>query len=344
MNVRKPTDYSAMFTALDELMWDELPQMKLYIEIGRLVCARAEKGAAVAAAEYLQSHYPDAAGFSPRNQRRMREFYHTYQDAPELLDLTAEIGWTQNVVILESNLSAENRAWYLRAARRFGWTKSELAQQICEAAHLEIALDCQDAICYTDSINIVRENGNDEDIVRMSWDYLPQPNGRVCDEGLGEESRTDHTVSNRVGSYQPGGDWKSGLSAGTAQAGRVWDLLQRSCRTAAHQQRLRGIRPADWNGQSQPAGYVPDLRRRLCRQNAPSDGLYGPPWRCRRPVVHRRFRGNLARCAVRVSGTTERFDSKGVQQKWISWLFLEQKSVFNKWFNSADENECHVVK
>ena len=48
MNVRKPTDYSVMYAALDELMRTELPQMKLYSEIGRLVSARAEKGAAVA--------------------------------------------------------------------------------------------------------------------------------------------------------------------------------------------------------------------------------------------------------------------------------------------------------
>ena len=30
MNVRKPTDYSAMFTALNELMAENLSQMELY--------------------------------------------------------------------------------------------------------------------------------------------------------------------------------------------------------------------------------------------------------------------------------------------------------------------------
>ena len=53
MNVRKPVDYSDMFAALDTLMAAELPQMKLYCEIGRLVSNRLEKGAAVAAAEHL---------------------------------------------------------------------------------------------------------------------------------------------------------------------------------------------------------------------------------------------------------------------------------------------------
>ena len=64
MNVRKPIDYSAMFAALDSLMAADLPQMELYCGIGRLVSSRAEKGAAVAATEYLCVTYPDVSGFS----------------------------------------------------------------------------------------------------------------------------------------------------------------------------------------------------------------------------------------------------------------------------------------
>ena len=78
MNVRKATDYSAMFAALDKLVAAALTQMELYCEIGRLVSSRPEKGAAVAAAEYLSTTHPDATGFSPRNLRRMREFYRAY--------------------------------------------------------------------------------------------------------------------------------------------------------------------------------------------------------------------------------------------------------------------------
>ena len=44
MNIRKPTDYTTMFAALDALMAAQLPQMELYREIGRLVSGRAEKG------------------------------------------------------------------------------------------------------------------------------------------------------------------------------------------------------------------------------------------------------------------------------------------------------------
>ena len=62
MNIRKPTDYTAMFAALDKLMAAQLPQMELYCEIGRVVSGRAEKGAAVAASEHLQATYPTAEG------------------------------------------------------------------------------------------------------------------------------------------------------------------------------------------------------------------------------------------------------------------------------------------
>ncbi len=54
MNVRKPTNYSALFAALNTLMAAKLSQMELYREIGRLACGRPGKGAAAVAAEYAQ--------------------------------------------------------------------------------------------------------------------------------------------------------------------------------------------------------------------------------------------------------------------------------------------------
>lgn len=99
MNVKKPTDYNALFETLDALITANLPQMELYCETGRIVSGRPEKGAAVAAAEYLQRTYLNATGFSPRNLRRMRDFYRAYENAPDVMARAMTIGWTQNVVI-----------------------------------------------------------------------------------------------------------------------------------------------------------------------------------------------------------------------------------------------------
>jgi hypothetical protein len=176
MNVRKPVDYSAMFAALDTLMTADLPQMELYCEIGRLVSDRPEKGAAVAAAEYLCGAYPDTSGFSPRNLRRMREFYRTYESIPEVLAEAMTIGWTQNVIILEAELTPQERAWYIKAAGQFGWSKLELQQRIADHDHLEIVLDFADGVCYTEENTASMECiANDKDPVCVPWKYISCP-------------------------------------------------------------------------------------------------------------------------------------------------------------------------
>lgn len=123
--------------------------MELYREIGRLICERPEKGAAVAVAEHLQIAYPDIGGFSPRNVRRMRALYRMYENDPAIMWEAMEIGWTRNVVILEADLPLTERAWYIRAARRFGWSKLVLAEKIAQGVHETRVLDSDDEICYT---------------------------------------------------------------------------------------------------------------------------------------------------------------------------------------------------
>ena len=85
MNVRKPVDYGTMYRELTAILAQNLPQMDEIFAIGKVICQRPEKGSAVAAAEFLQANFPDRAGFSPRNVRRMRDFYRTYENDQRLL-------------------------------------------------------------------------------------------------------------------------------------------------------------------------------------------------------------------------------------------------------------------
>ena len=265
MNISKPTDYTAMFTALDAAVAAQLPQMELYREIGRLVSGRVEKGAAVAASEYLQAAYPAAEGFSPRNLRRMRAFYAAYEKTPEIMRLTMNLGWTQNVAILEGCGSSEERAWYVRAVLHFGWKKAKLLAAIESQAWLHSSLDAQAVSCYTEEKEAMQESERDEeDTLCVSRQYLPQPDGGVRDEGFGEESGAGVRVPYRIGGHQPGGDRQPGLSPGAAQAGGARDFLRRPRGAPAHKPGLRQVRFADRHGQREPAEYVPHLRRRFC--------------------------------------------------------------------------------
>ena len=122
MNVRKPVDYSTMYRELVAIISQNLPQMREIYAIGKAISQRPEKGAAVAAAEFLQANFPDRTGFSPRNVRRMRDFYRTYENDQRLLRLAMKIGWTLNVVIMEAELTREIRKWYLEQARERQWS------------------------------------------------------------------------------------------------------------------------------------------------------------------------------------------------------------------------------
>lgn len=228
MNIRKAVDYSVMFAALGFVMDADLPQMELYCEIGKIVCARSEKGAAVAAAEFLKEQHPDMTGFSPRNVRRMRDFWQLYGGMPELLCEALHLNWTQNMVIMEAELATEERYWYIQQAAAQNLSKSELLQMITDSAYLESVLDEKVDVWYYESNDEISERTQyEEDPVYLPRQYLPQPHGRVRDEGLDTKGRVDVAVSYRISSYQSGRDWQPGLSSGTAQTGRARDLLQR---------------------------------------------------------------------------------------------------------------------
>ena len=130
MNVRKPANYNTMYREVAEILTQNLPQMEEIHAIGKAVSRRPEKGAAVAAAEFLQANFPDRTGFSPRNVRRMRDFYRTYENDEQLLRLAKKIGWMLNVVIMEAELTRDERKWYLEQAREQQWSKTVLQKAI----------------------------------------------------------------------------------------------------------------------------------------------------------------------------------------------------------------------
>lgn len=166
MNIRKNIDYSVMYNAIDGLMEKKLPQMELYCKIGKVVSQRTEKGAAVMAADHLNKQYPDVSGFSPRNIRRMREFYRTYENHPQLLRLATQIGWSQNMVIMEATLTMDLRKWYIKATKQFGWSKMKLIENIKNEVYKEIVLDIGQNLCNNKvNKNDANNFGEDRDII-----------------------------------------------------------------------------------------------------------------------------------------------------------------------------------
>ena len=242
MNIRKNIDYSEMYAALDAAVESAFGQMNMYARIGQIVSARAEKGAAVAAAEYLQENLTDIQGFSPRNLRRMRDFYNTYSRDARAFELAMQVGWTQNVVILEADLTMAERIWYLKQVATLSWSKKVLAESIQNAAHLDSPLDYSADPCYTNEENAALESENEENSVDQPYGTISEP---------GKENDGCHV--------------------------RTGICMRHENRSSVKECRLRQLRHSGWNGAGRLARYVSYLRRRLCREDVPPDRVYRPP-------------------------------------------------------------------
>ena len=147
MNVRKPANYGTMYRELTASLTQNFLQMDEVYAIGKAISQRPEKGAAVAAAEFLQAKFPDRTGFSTRNVRRMRDFYKTYENDQALLQLAMKIGWTLNVVIMEAEQTSVQRISCLQRAAAERLSKKKLLEIILNDAFAEKPIDEPDEIC-----------------------------------------------------------------------------------------------------------------------------------------------------------------------------------------------------
>jgi predicted nuclease of restriction endonuclease-like (RecB) superfamily len=107
----------------------------LYEDIGQSIVARQEgetwgKSVVSSLARDLAAEFPATQGFSAANLWRMKLFYETYGSDEKLAPLVREIAWSHNVVILEKCKKPEEREFYIRMTRRFGWTRNVLVHQI----------------------------------------------------------------------------------------------------------------------------------------------------------------------------------------------------------------------
>ena len=169
MNVRKPVDYGTMYRELTAILTQNLSQMDEVYAIGKAISQRPEKGAAVAAAEFLQANFPDRAGFSSRNVRRMRDFYKTYENDQTLLRLAMKIGWTLNVVIMEAELTSEARKWYLEQAREQQWSKKELLDILSSDYEPDMEADQDNSsLRFSESCGIINQKMKEQPLSHLA--------------------------------------------------------------------------------------------------------------------------------------------------------------------------------
>lgn len=109
--------------------------ISLYWDIGKMIVERQQKegwGKSVVEtlAVDIQKEFSGVQGYSKDNLWRMRKFYIHYQNNQKLAPMVQEIGWTQNIFIMERCGDDLEREFYIRMTRKYGWTKNVLLHQI----------------------------------------------------------------------------------------------------------------------------------------------------------------------------------------------------------------------
>jgi len=83
----------------------------------------------------LRRAFPDMSGLSPRNLKYMRAFAAAWPDGAIVQEALAQIGWYQNIALLDKLKTPQERLWYAQHAVQHGWSHSILTLQIESQAH-----------------------------------------------------------------------------------------------------------------------------------------------------------------------------------------------------------------
>jgi predicted nuclease of restriction endonuclease-like (RecB) superfamily len=118
----------------------------LYWEIGKSIVEKQEslgwgKSVVKNLADELQKEFVGMKGFSERNLWNMKNFYMEYKEKAKLQTLSAEIGWSHNVVIFQKCKDDLEREFYIQMTIKFGWSFRVLDNHIDNKSYEKFLLN-----------------------------------------------------------------------------------------------------------------------------------------------------------------------------------------------------------
>jgi predicted nuclease of restriction endonuclease-like (RecB) superfamily len=143
-SISVPADYLHLFSEIKERIrsaqYEALKAVNkelvsLYWDIGKMIVERQEseshgKSVVERLSLDLRLEFPGISGFSVQNLWYMRQFYLEYHNHEKLQPLVGEIAWAHNLTIMSKCKDPLEREFYIRMARKFGWSKNVLIHQI----------------------------------------------------------------------------------------------------------------------------------------------------------------------------------------------------------------------
>lgn len=151
--------------------------ISLYWEIGKFVSQRVNQvgwGRATVKqlSQYILAKEPGIRGYSAQNLWRMKQFFETYHDKPELSTLLRANTWSNNLHIMSKTKSDAEKLFYLKLASQEKYKARELERQIDSGYYERIMLSggkAPSAITYAEKNAMIR------DLYMLEFLDLPEP-------------------------------------------------------------------------------------------------------------------------------------------------------------------------
>ena len=109
--------------------------ISLYWDFGKYISEKIEKekwGTKIVdkLVDFIKQNYPNLKGFNRRGIYRMKQFYETYKDNSIVSPLVTQLSWSNNLIILSSTKSIQEKEFYIKMCLKNNYTKRELDRQI----------------------------------------------------------------------------------------------------------------------------------------------------------------------------------------------------------------------
>lgn len=127
--------------------------------------------------EFMKREYPTLKGFNRAGIYRMKQFYETYNQYPEIVStLLRQISWSNHIQILSSTKTIEERKFYINLAIKERYSARELARQIESGYYERYLLSDGKALFSKNELINEDEIPNHRFLDTYSLEFLGLPN------------------------------------------------------------------------------------------------------------------------------------------------------------------------
>ena len=105
----------------------------IYYEIGQYLSKKVDageygEGVISKIANKIKEQYPTLNGFSKRNLYLMIQFYEIYKDNQKVQALSAQLSWSNNLLIIQETKTFKAREFYIHLCLKNGFTMTKSYQ------------------------------------------------------------------------------------------------------------------------------------------------------------------------------------------------------------------------